>query len=226
MKRSILFILVLLSVNPLIRAQDPTAGVDSYRDFFHYYRQQVYINEGSSYYDGSPYLFEDFTEADIIALNGSSYEKVRMNYDILEDRFVYNYNDTTYVLGSLNLIGWIIIGDREFAYKTFNLGNTATTGFLELISKGRYNIWKRYNMTFLERRNDIPYAEVQNATFREEFPDYFIQLGENNIIKFSSLKKISKLLKDKQIKSYIRDNKLKMRREEDILTLASYLNGR
>lgn len=179
-------------------------------------------------YDGTPYLFEEFTGANIILKAGKGYEGIPMNYNIHNDDFEFMMDGVSYALGNNNIVSYISIIDRSFYYRTYTYNSAEIRGYLELVADGDYRFYKKHRVIYTEPQPTSGYVEAQPATFSPRSPDYFIELKNGNIVYFNKLNDIAGMLPEagSDIKSFIKDNRLKVRREEDIIRLADFLNGR
>lgn len=184
--------------------------------------------ENKPEYDGSPYLLDEFRDAEIYLKNGRQYEDVPMNYNIHNDDFEFMTDDISYSLGNNNIVKNIKVGDRDFYYRNYTYNSARIKGYLELVADGDYKIFKKHRVIYTEPKATRGYVEAQPARFSPRRPDYFIELADGNIVYFNKLKEIAELLPEKsdKLKDYIKDNRLKARREEDIITFADYINGK
>jgi hypothetical protein len=111
---------------------------------------------------------------------------------------------------------------------TYTYNAAEIIGYLELVADGKYRFFKRHRLTYTKPQPPSGYIEAQLAKFSSRSPDYFIGLNDGNLVYFNNLKSIAKIIPDqgRNITDYIKDNKLKARREEDIIELAGFINGK
>lgn len=184
--------------------------------------------ENEPVYDGSPYLFDEFRGAEIYLKNGREYENVPMNYNIHNDDFEFMMDDISYALGNNNIVKNIRVGDRDFYYRSYTYNSAGIKGYLELVADGEYRIFKKHRVIYTEPKATRGYVEAQPARFSPRSPDYFIELADGSIMYFNRLSEIAGMLPEQseEVNAYIKDKRLKARREEDIIALADYLNSR
>gem|GEM_PF-1569628 len=191
--------------------------------------EQAKLTEVSStpVYEGTPYLFDEFTGADIHLKEGQGYEAIPMNYNIHNDDFEYKTENISYSLGNNDLVDYISIGDRKFYYMTYTYNSAEIKGYLELLAAGDYRFFKKHRVIYTSPRTSRGYVEAQPAKFNSRSPDYFIELKDGNILYFNKLDDIARLIPEesRRIKDYIKDKRLKARKEEDIVRLADFING-
>lgn len=177
-------------------------------------------------YEGSPYLLDEFSAANIALKAGEGYKGMPMNYNIYNDDFEFIMDDVSYSLGNNNIVKYIEVDDRKFFYRSYTYNSTNIKGYLELVADGKYRFFKKHRVIYTEPQSTTGYKEAQLASFRSRSPDYFISLESGKIMYFNRLKDIPDMIpgRAKEIKAYIKDNRLKARREEDIVQLASFLD--
>ncbi|MCF8223289.1 MAG: hypothetical protein K9J25_09090 [Bacteroidales bacterium] len=177
-------------------------------------------------YEGSPYLFDEFSPASIVLRAGEGYEDIPMNYNIHNDDFEFMMDDVSYSLGNNNIVKYIEVDGRKFFYRSYTYNSTNIKGYLELVADGKYRFFKKHRVIYTEPQSTTGYKEAQPASFRPRSPDYFIALESGKILYFRRLKDIPDMIpgRAEEIKDYIKDNRLKARREEDIVQLATFLD--
>ncbi|MDT8401844.1 MAG: hypothetical protein RQ743_09120 [Bacteroidales bacterium] len=184
--------------------------------------------EGSTpVYEGTPYLFEEFTGADIHLKEGRGYEAIPMNYNIHNDDFEYKMENISYSLGNNDLVNYISVGDRKFYYMTYTYNSAEIKGYLELVADGDYRFFKKHRVIYTAPQPTRGYVEAQAAKFSSRSPDYFIELKNGTIVYFNKLDEIARLVPEegRRLKDFIKKERLKARREEDIVRLADFING-
>ena len=230
MKRKIFLLSVLaLCLGGTILSQITPAKVIDLRrlqiDF-----EQAKSTEGMNMpaYDGTPYLFDTFTAANIILKEGQGYENIPMNYNIYSDDFEYMVDSVSYTLGNNDIVSHISVNDRHFYYMTYTYNSTQIKGYLELIADGDYRFFEKHRVIYTKPQPTTGYKEAQPARFSSRSPDYFIEFRNGNIVYFNKLNDIADLVAEEgdRIKDYIKANRLKARKEEDIIELADFINGK
>ena len=225
-RKAILVIIVAFCLGGIVSSQVTDL---EFKQFQLDFRLAKSFKEGNKpVYDGNPYLFDEFREAEIYLTDGREYENIPMNYNIHNDDFEFLMDDVSYSLGNNNILKNIRVGDRDFYYRSYTYNSARIKGYLELVADGDYRIFKKHRVIYTEPKATRGYVEAQPARFSPRRPDYFIELTDGSIVYFNKLSEIADLLGERSddLNDYIKDNRLKARREEDIIALADYLNGR
>ena len=151
-----------------------------------------------------------------------------MNYNINNDDFEFMMEGVSYALGNNNIVSYISVDDRKFYYKTYTYNSAQIKGYLELVADGDFRIYKKRRLIYTEPKPTRGYVEAQPPKFDSRSPDYFLELKNSKIVYFNKLNDIADMIPDEgdRIKDYIKANKLKARKEEDIVELADFINGK
>lgn len=179
-------------------------------------------------YEGTPYLFDEFTGANIILKAAQGYEGIPMNYNIHNDDFEFMMDGISYALGNNSIVSYINIDGRKFYYMTYTYNSTQIKGYLELVADGDYRFFKKHRVIYTDPEPTTGYKEAQPPKFSPRSPDYFIELRNGNIVYFNKLNDIADLVPEEgdRIKDFVKANRLKARKEEDIIELADFINGK
>lgn len=227
-KRILVFTVFFFCISGYILAQiTPITVIDLRRLQRDFEQAESTDLEGRPFYEGTPYLFEEFTGASIYPKRGEGYRGIPMNYNIHNDDFEYLMENVSYSLGNNDLVDHISVGNRDFYYMTYTYNSSEIKGYLELIAEGDYRFFKKHRVIYTAPQATRGYVEAQAAKFSPRSPDYFIELEDGNIVYFNKLNDIARLIPDEggSIKDFIKKEKLQARREEDIVRLAEYING-
>jgi len=188
----------------------------------------MYYSNNAPPVNGSPYLNEEFTEGTMTILDGTVVPGLRYRYDIYADRMQFIVNgDTAYINKPLALKS-ITLDNAKFVYNVYMVeADRVATGYFEVISE-------KEHMTFLLRRTieieqDIYVSNYGGGGGTKEFmmkhlENYYVKLGEGAAQEISSRKSFLDLVPgyQDQVKKYIKQNRLSVRRAEDLQVIAEY----
>lgn len=121
---------------------------------------------------------------------------------------------------------------KNYIYTDYiNKKNETVVGYLNIISKNaKISLFKKEQIILVPASEaKSPYDIPKPAHYKKLEPEYFIQLNENNtIVPFPKKKKeIEKIVtgKEKEITLFIKENKISLTNEEDMIKLTSFLNS-
>jgi len=178
-------------------------------------------------YDGSPFLDKEFIEGSVITSEGKLYEAVPLRYNVYNDIFEFDNDGTPYNLDPVKFGSKISIKEQVFIYKPYFHYNNSQTGYIELLVKGNYSVYKRYKVRYDRPKPAGAYSDTKPGTFVKLNNEYFLQDGEDGQIRF--------ITKDSQfielcgdngdvVKTYMKENKLKTKKEKHLIEIINFLN--
>jgi len=201
------------------------------RDFMHLTEESVVFNKSvvdMPGYTGSPYLNKQFSEGKILSAEGIQYEKVPLRYNIYNEIFEFEKDGSPYNIDPLKFGLNVFIGDQAFIYTNLNYNKSSRKGYLELIESGNFRLYKRYMVRYDRPEGAGAYSDPKPGNFVRLGSEYFLQSGEAGEINF--ITKESGFLKacgthENRVKVYMKDNRLKIKKEKDLIEIIKYLNS-
>ena len=191
----------------------------------HYHRIKM-IKPVNFVYDGSPYLYDQFRTGDVIFDDGTVYKEILLRYNVYYDLFEFSIKGNEYALDKSAKYSVFRIGDQTFIYQSYLYDSIEKEGYIEIIAKGNYSLYRIYKIRFKEATAGKAYQEPANAKFTRPKPEYMIGKVDDKIV---SIKNEKQLLKNfdlsKQVKKYSGNKKIKLKNEKDYLKLIEFLNS-
>jgi len=181
--------------------------------------------------NGSPYLDEDFLPGIMTVLDGTEIPGLKYRYNIYNDQMQFILNgDTAYINKPLALQS-IRLDDHLFVYQVYmSEADRVATAYFEVISENE-------TMTLLKRRQieieqDVYVSNYGGGGGTKEFmmkntESFYLKYGEGAAQKIGNRKQFLSLLPgyQEEVKKYIRQNRLSVRKAEDLQAIAEYLDG-
>ncbi len=242
--RKILFLFTLFGIVASVQGQTSgqvatyTAGVGSATDGLYNYAmgsitdkstKATYVDKSI---DGSPYASNFFNNTSIYygdELTGTLYYRYNAYNEEIEIKQQNVEGEAIRALGKDKKIK-VIVDGKPMSFKTFidNKGNTQN-GYLTLLKDGKFKLYKRLNVIFKEAKK-APSSFVKGTPARfSQFTEYYLESEDGkriNEIEFNN-KKMLNLFDSKHkesLKTFFSDNKLKIKTEQDLIKVISYLN--
>lgn len=179
----------------------------------------------TEYYDGSPFLEEEWQPGKITFFSGRTYE-YPMKYMVYADQiWVKDKQDSVRGLTLSEQIKSIEIGDKTFVYGTYSLGYKQKNGVLEMLYPGiEGRLLLLYTCTIEKGREGNGYQKKEKDRFvlKKEF---YYQIGEEMAKPVPRSKKdFFAVFNDraKDVEKFSKDNKLKIKRQEDLIKIFSF----
>ena len=221
MKNLFTYLIILFCLT----SQISIAQVDSYADGYFFHRNSLPTKIVITYNDieGSPYLYEEFSDA-IIYSRDTQAVKLPLRYNIYTNEMEYQLDGTTYTIGNPFIINKIILGEQVFVYLKF----IGKGGYFELLETGK---------CFLVQKMSIKYnppegpKAIQGTNippkFTKEPDEYYIILNDSTPIKVENLKSLLNALSDQKtsLENFIEKEKIKNVKRENLIQIIKYYNS-
>jgi hypothetical protein len=190
--------------------------------------KEIPLEEGSKI--RNHYYSTDWRPVFLHGVNGDSARIERAKYDMLNDRIEIDQEGKLYYLELSNLASFSVADIFHFASGE-SLGieeKTLQREFFQVLENGKYHLLKRFEVI----RKPPDYNLATNTGSRDEriaineiyivvTPEGNIAEAKGNIRKWEEI--FGKAAAD--ARSYVKDNKLNTRQEEDLSRLINYINN-
>ena len=179
--------------------------------------------------EGTPLLYNDWKRGEVTLKNGQNYHLEKINFNASDGKFIYSKNDTVYeFVDNVNEIK--IYSDNhsqdsssDMIFRTDLLPDQS--GFVQVIAKGKITILRE----FVKKPEGENYTTgIVNSTRKYVLHTQDVALVGNKVVPFkyssSTLDEFTSDKKDK-IDSYVKQNKLKPKKESDFLKCINFYNS-
>ena len=192
----------------------------------------VNSNESSNI-KGSKYLNEDFISTKISSIPDQIFG---VRYNVYDDQMEFQgVDNTVYALNKNDDSIKITFTTTNESYHIFDYideknGRQKKGYFMKLNKEGKNLILKKHKVVFIEEQaSKTGYDEPKPAMFKSLKDRIYIKIGSKEAIVLPTKKeKLAKAIfpeNPKDILDFINSNKIKLSKEEDLITLINYLNS-
>ena len=213
-------------------------------------KNTIIVSSGTKIIDNFPpwvrYMYPQFVKGQVVLQNGL-YSDCIVNYNMLIDEIEFIQDNDTLIIGKKRDLQYVIVGVDTFVYTPGYMKNAS--GFVQLIrgqklkiySKDRFylkEILKRGAMGTVNRTAAIgsfgdfdeggfiySLVATEDYVFRRELA-YYISTSSGTLEPFKK-RNILKLFSfhKKEVRKYIKTNKINFGKQEDIIKLADFLSA-
>jgi hypothetical protein len=210
----------------LIISSQMTFGQTSDRFITNYYARKNYFPEKAKEFkeiEGSPYLNSEFIDG-VFYLKDTTAVKILLRYNIYTDEMEYQSNGVNYAVGNPLYLNKILLGESVFVYLPF----IQKGGYFELFEVGKCTLVQK-KLIYIKPAEE-PKA-MQSTYIPAKFirkPDIFYMLVNDTLVfKIDNMKSIKKALQDQQLKidSFIKQEKIKNTKQENLIKIVKYYNS-
>lgn len=180
-----------------------------------------------SNYKGTPYMEVDDKSCTLVLENSQSLKGLTIRYNIYNDQMEIEREGIYYIIPKQKEFSSFKLDNHLFKYLIYTDNGATTTGNLEVLIEGTCSLYRKYRITLLDPQPARPYHDPKPATFKSKAPEFFFAVGDDQIVKLTSSKDFIELLPEHQdkIAQFIKKNKLKFRKQEDIVKVVEYFNS-
>ncbi len=178
-------------------------------------------------YEGSPYMTEEFKEATVISSEDMVFEKVPIRYNVYYDLFEVQLEEGIYTLRRGGIVSKVNLEDHRFIYSTYDYLSREGEGYLDLVMEGEYTLYNKHQVVFKGAEPAQPYQEAKPAKFEGRNPLFYIAHGDNQPVFIRNRRGLIDIAgeKGKALRDFIKDERLKISNEEDMVKAVKYLNS-
>lgn len=171
--------------------------------------------------------FNDWAEAEVLLTNGNEITDRLVRYNIYNQQMEFIAGNDTAAFGDPEEIKFISLDGSEFIFQDFLCEDEIEKGYFEVLVEGECKLLlhRRIAYRYVEESADPNSSLVKEQYYLSK--KYFISEKGQAAKLLPNKKKelISMLESDKDIKSYIKENKIKLCNEDDLKSLISYYNS-
>lgn len=193
------------------------------------FANRAYKEKADNSIEGNPMLFDDWREGEVILKNGEKYMLRKINLDAAVNKFLYSKNDTVFEFSDNVTEIKIYSQDHSDNFRSDmvfrNDIKPDDAEFVQVLDSGKIIIFQEYD----KKPEGENYSNgIVNNSRKYTLHTFQSALVNNKVIpiKFSS-SSLDDLTSDKksQVDSYVKENKLKPKKEDDFLKAITYYNS-
>jgi hypothetical protein len=174
--------------------------------------------------EGSPYLTDEFVKGTVFVENEKPYAAM-MRYNAYQDEIQVQGSDGISSLFKRDYI-WAEIGGESFRIQTYGDRTGTSKGYFIELNRGNIRLLKRIVREFKEGQpafssysQDTPSRFDEKVTYylvREESPAQEVRLRKKDILGF---------LSSKEVETYVKENKLRLNSEKEVIQVLTQINA-
>ena len=173
--------------------------------------------------EGSPYLNPEFAEG-IVYLKDSTAYKMPLRYNMFSNEMEYQLNNLTYTIGNPNAVQQILLGESVFIYDP----KVNDGGYFELLQSGKCSLLLKRSVHYQPSEGPKPIeGTITPAKFIKESDRFYLRHGTNGVYAVENKKVLLTAMDDhrSEIESYIKTEKTRISKREDLRKLVAYYNS-
>lgn len=174
--------------------------------------------------EGSPYLTDDFIKGTVFVENEKPYGAM-MRYNAYQDEIQVKGSDGISSLFKREYV-WAEIGGQSFRIETYNDRSGTSKGYFVELNRGKVRLLKRIERVFKEGQAAVSsYSEDTPPRFEEEVTYYLIREGSPAEAIRLRKKDVLDFLSSEEVESYVKENKLRLKSEGEVIQVLGRVNA-
>ena len=178
--------------------------------------------------EGSPYDSKEFREGYLVTVTNQKYVGLFLRYNIFNDRIEYRDEaGNPMAIAYPEAINHVVIGSAKYIYSPYAVQKKVVKGFFRVAEEGRASLFIRKNIGFQEAQPAAAYKDPEPPKFLKKPDDFYIRIEPSEAKLISNKSDLPLAFPDKndQIDEFIKKNKIKANREEDLAKLVRFYNS-
>jgi hypothetical protein len=174
--------------------------------------------------EGSPYLPEEFIKGTVF-IEGEKPYAAMMRYNAYQDEIQVQGSDGISSLFKREYV-WAEIGGQSFRIENYKTRSGTSKGYFVELNRGEVRLLKRIEREFKEGQPAVSsYSEDTPPRFDEEVSYYLVKEGSPAEEVRLRKKDVLGFLSSKEAESFVKENKLRLKSESEVINLLTQVNA-
>ncbi|MDG1571989.1 hypothetical protein OZ410_06650 [Robiginitalea sp. M366] len=174
--------------------------------------------------EGSPYLNDEFKRG-AVYMNEEKPYAAYMRYNAYQDEMQVQGPDGISTLFKREYV-WAMLEGEKFKIETYDTGNGTRQGYFVELNAGKTRLLKRYQSLFREGEKAVSsYSQDKPPRFEAETSYYLAMEGKPAQEVKLRKKDILEMLDNDASEGFVKENKLKLKDEAEVLMLLQHYNA-
>lgn len=183
----------------------------------------------SSNLNGSPYLSEEFVDGALTTADGTRIEGLKIRYDIYADEMQFILKSDTASINRPLALRSLELEDKKFIYEVYQVSeNIVAAGYFEVITEDVLSLLLRRE---LEMEYDVYVPNYGGGGGTKDIKlkknnNLYTKLGKSTARKIYNKKDFLNAITEHHdtVKSYIKENRISVRKQKELEELVLYYN--
>lgn len=190
---------------------------------------KIYVSNISPDVEGSPYLFENWVNGEVVLSNGGVIRDIAMNYSVYRKEMHFQSGKNTYVLGAVDSVKLIKLDKRQFVYLPYieKKKKVSKDYFEELTNPDEAQLLLHHSSVLLKSNYNAA-LDVGNKNDRLEYKSaYFLKKNDTVVQIDKDGSNLLSLLDDgsNRIREFVAANNLSFTNQDDLIRIVEYYNS-
>jgi hypothetical protein len=200
-------------------------------DFFNSNKMQrgeAGLKAGLENVEGSPYLNDDFIKGSVFTKSKTEFVGIPLRFNVFNDEIEFKTDDgAVMALAGPETIEKIEFGDFKIVYLPYREANRIKKGFFIVIEEGKASLFARPMVSFQEAKAPGAYQNAEPAKFIRGSDEYYIMMERQPAQLIQKKQDMTDAFAGhiKELESFIKENKIRPNKPENLRELVKYYNS-
>ncbi|WP_443943688.1 hypothetical protein ACJVDH_12245 [Pedobacter sp. AW1-32] len=180
---------------------------------------------------GSPYLFENWIKGTVTTLSGKKYNISDLKMDLIANKLLFKDSVNEVLSFSENITSFALQPDesdsKTLIFKTGFSGSKGlrASDFVQVLTEGKTTLLKKTNKIVSESR--AYNSSTVDKSITTSIVYYFVNEDKENILLVLNKKNFAQNFSSHQdkIEAFLKDNKVNLKDEDDLIKIVTYYNA-
>lgn len=220
------FLITVVS-SPINFAQYYEMELDECIDYLK--RDRIIFNSNQKAYeniDGTPYLNREFEEGKVYLETGEVLIG-EFRFDLYADHVQFIHEGSRYVIAYPEKVARIELNGHVFKYIDYKIDAGVDQGYFIVLAEGACSLYLQKSKTLREAVSAKPYQQPHPPKFLDHRDYCYVKIGEDPAQRVRNKRRLIKMFGDigPEVEKYIKEEKIRVRREYDLVKLINYINS-
>jgi hypothetical protein len=189
-----------------------------------------YINNKNDRYatiEGTPYLDEEFHTGSV-SFKNKKYTGMELRFNPYEGYFEFKTDEGIKFLDPRTTrIDTVWLEDNTYEYINYQSGKSLKQNFMKIAHSGTTSVYLYDEMILSQPEEASGYDAAKPARFEQMAESIYIRKGGDSAKEFKGKKSLEEIFPEyhKQLAAYVKSEKLKLKKTEDVVSLCSYYDS-
>ncbi|MCG6187059.1 hypothetical protein [Maribellus maritimus] len=177
--------------------------------------------------EGSPFLEDEFIKGVVYTTSNTKYVDVPLRYNIYNDAIEFDTGSGVQELAAPEIVDKVEFGSYTMVYVPYSITKKIRRGFFIVEEEGKASLLVKPEIAFVKATEPGAYKAAEPAKFDRKNDEYYIWIKKNEAKMISGKNDIVDVFPDnhEKIEAFIKKNKIKHRKPEDLKQLVQYYNS-
>lgn len=174
--------------------------------------------------EGSPYENKEFVNGFLVTIDNKKYDNIPLRLNIYNDDIEYKTKKgEIFALSNREIMKFVTIGDSKYKYIPYPDGKRTYKSYFKVIEEGEASLLVKQRILFKEAQPAAAYKDPVPPTFNKKLDVYYIKLGDGLAQRVDKKKDLILILSP-ELETFIKKNKIKANRLEDLQKVVRHYN--